>query len=79
MTLISGISSVSLRQAVVRLRSRQSLERTAPDGEVLPGAGKVQEKVEYVVVQKRYQDGKEKPWIVWGTVEESDWKKVVFD
>ena len=67
----------ALRQAVVRVQSRQSLKRTKPYGEIVDGTGAEKDLMEYVVVQRRMMKEKEEPWMVWGTVEESDWKTVV--
>lgn len=47
------------------------------DGSVVEGTGGVREVKEYVVVQRRMWGEKEEGWIVWGTVEESDWRSVV--
>ncbi|KAI9812688.1 MAG: hypothetical protein M1832_000345 [Thelocarpon impressellum] len=65
-----------LRQAVVRVRSRQSLTRRRPDGAVAAGTGRERECVEYVVVQRRLWDGVESPWIVWGTTGETSLEDV---
>ena len=67
----------AIRQAVVRIRSRQSLERFSADDALVPGSGNAQEKIEYVVVQRNTIDNKESPWKVWGTTTESDWKRAV--
>ncbi|KAI9860021.1 MAG: hypothetical protein M1813_006368 [Trichoglossum hirsutum] len=61
----------AIRQAVVRIRSTQSLARYAPDGKLVPGTGNEREVMEYVVIQKMMWDGKEGPWLVWGTTEET--------
>jgi len=60
-----------LRQAVARIKSVQRLTRYDADGEAVPGSGKEKEVVEYVVVQKRLWLGKEHPWRIWGTTEET--------
>ncbi|MCJ1255856.1 hypothetical protein MMC24_003674 [Lignoscripta atroalba] len=70
---------IALRQAVVRIQSRQSLARLKPNGELIEGTGEEKDVREYVVVQRRMMKEKEEPWMVWGTVEESDWKLVVAD
>ena len=69
----------AIRQAVVRIRSRQSLARLNPNGQVVKGTGEQKEVSEYVVVQKWMTKEVEQPWMVWGTVEESDWKSAVID
>ncbi|KAL9118566.1 MAG: hypothetical protein Q9187_004885, partial [Circinaria calcarea] len=68
----------ALRQAVVSLWTRQSLARIGPDGQVTEGTGAEKVVQEYVVVQRRMWKEKEEPWMVWGTVEESDWKQIVY-
>ena len=68
----------ALRQAVVRLQSRQSLAKLDSNGEVVNGTGEIKQVKEYVVIQRRMWKGKEEPFMVWGTVEESDWKTAVF-
>lgn len=73
----------AIRQAVVRLRSMQKLEKfkvrrekkgpkkgeetLVPEGNAVP-----QEFDEYVVVQKLMFRGKESPWMVWGSIQESE-------
>ena len=74
------------RQAVVRIQSKQSLTKyktTIPraavdtaaaeqkEMEAVPGTGEVKDVREYVVIQKRVISGKEGPWIIWGTTEET--------
>ena len=66
-----------MRQAVVRLQSKQSLARVKKDGSVVEGTGGVRQMKEYVVVQRRMWGEKEEEWVVWGTVEEGDWRSVV--
>ena len=53
------------------------MAKIKPDGEVVEGTGQEKEVTEYVVVQKTMWRGKEEEWKVWGTVEESDWEKVL--
>ncbi|MCJ1367707.1 hypothetical protein MMC16_006841 [Acarospora aff. strigata] len=64
------IDGAGLRQAVVRIRSRQSLTRMR-EGQVVAGTGQERDVKEYVVIQKRLWKGKEEGWLVWGTTEES--------
>ena len=65
-----------MRQAVVKLHSKQSLARLKPNGDLVPGTGQVKDVSEYVVLQRRMWKEEEEPWMVWGTVEESDWRTV---
>ena len=67
----------ALRQAVVRLKTRQSMERLLPSGLVVAGTGEIKEFTEYIVIQKRILKEKEEPWIIWGSAEESDWKTML--
>ncbi len=69
------IEGAGLRQAVVRIRSRQSLTRFR-DGQVMAGSGQEREVKEYVVIQRRLWKGREEAWLVWGTMEESAVEKV---
>ena len=39
--------------------------------------GEPRDVTEYVVVQRMMLKGKEEAWMVWGTMEESDWKEVI--
>ena len=74
---VPGLSGAGLRQAVVQIRSQQSLERLTPEGKVIAGTGGVREKTEYLVIQKKMWNEKEEPWMVWGTIEESNWKEAI--
>lgn len=65
-----------MRQAVVRVVSRQKLTRYRPDGSIVAGSGKEKDVVEYVVIQRRLMGGKESPWQVWGTTEETSLEKL---
>ena len=76
---IPNMTDAGLRQAVVKVRSRQSLEKLDGAGNPIPGSGPAQDKVEYVVVQRKMWEAKEQEWMVWGTVAESDWKEAMFD
>lgn len=66
-----GREGMAIRQAVVRISSRQRLTRHAPDGTVVPGTGEEREVQEYLVIQRRMLAGKEEDWHVWGTTEET--------
>ncbi len=60
------------RQAVVRIRSRQSLARIdAATGQRVPGTGAPRDVTEYVVIQRRVLNEREYPWEVWGTTQET--------
>ena len=72
-----GFENAGLRQAVVKLKSRQSLEKVDSTGNSIPGTEQVQEKAEYIVVQRKLWEGREGDWMVWGTTEESDWKQAI--
>ena len=76
---IPNMTDAGLRQAVVKIKSRQSLEKLHGAGKPISDSGPAQDKVEYVVVQRKMWDAKEQEWMVWGTVAESDWKEAVFD
>ena len=66
-----------LRQAVVRIQSRQRLDRFGQDGKRLGGDTK--EVCEYLVLQRRLMNGKESPWLVWGTTNETTVDKLKDD
>jgi len=65
-----------IRQAVVKLCSKQSLTRYRPNGAVVPGSGKERDVQEYLVIQKALLRGKEDDWIIWGTTEETSLEKL---
>jgi mitochondrial protein MBA1 len=81
------IEGAALRQAVVRIASRQRLTRRVKrkDGEmeVVPGSGQEKDIVEYVVLQRQYIGGREEEWQIWGTTQETtlgdveDWERSV--
>jgi len=66
-----GIEGMGLRQAVVRIASRQRLTRYKANGTVVPGSGQEKEIVEYLVIQKKLEKAAEQEWVVWGTTEET--------
>jgi mitochondrial protein MBA1 len=66
-----GIEGMGLRQAVVRIASRQKLTRYKANGTVVPGSGQEKETVEYLVIQKKLEKAAEQEWMVWGTTEET--------
>ena len=61
----------------MRMQSQQSLAKINPNGGVVPGTGQMKDVKEYVVVQRRMWKEQEEPWMVWGTVEESDWVRAL--
>jgi protein MBA1 len=65
------IEKSGLRQAVVRISSRQSLTRYKGDGTPVPRTGTEKEIREYLVIQKMLIKGTEEPWKVWGTTDET--------
>lgn len=60
-----------VRQAVVRICSRQRLSRYKADGSLVAGTGEERDVTEYVVIQRMLWEGKENDWMVWGTTEET--------
>ena len=77
--MLPGTNGAGIRQAVVKIKSRQSLERLNEHGRAIAGSGESQDKVEYIVIQRKYWEGGEQQWLVWGTVGESDWKKATVE
>jgi protein MBA1 len=79
------IEGMALRQAVVRVASKQKLTRLVPrkggEMEVVSGSGKEKDVVEYVVLQRQYEGWREGEWQVWGTTKETtledieEWEK----
>jgi protein MBA1 len=70
------IEGAAVRQAVVRISSRQRLTRFKPNGTVVPGTGREKDVVEFVVLQRKFWQWKEDEWQVWGTTEETTMGKV---
>lgn len=74
------VEGAAVMQAVVRIASRQKLTRWAKgkDGgmEIVPGSGKEKNVVEYVVIQRLYEDWREGQWQVWGTTKETTLKDI---
>jgi protein MBA1 len=68
-----------LRQAVVRIHSQQSLEIYDAQGNLVPGSGEPKELKEYFVIQKLLKEGREGPWLIWGTTEETTVEKLDSD
>lgn len=77
-----------MRQAVVRIRSVQSLDKGTKNmttkkkkevgGEDIVGArGREKMMDEYVVIQKNIFRGVEDDWMVWGTTKESDASEII--
>lgn len=65
------VDGAAVRQAVVRIASRQKLSRFDANGNLVKGTGKERDVVEYLVLQKAYLDWKGQDWQVWGTTEET--------
>lgn len=67
----------AIYQVVVKMKSVQSLERKIKgtggrEEAVVKGPGDGQKSmVEYLVLQRMILEGKEQPWMVWGTTQES--------
>lgn len=38
---------------------------------MVSGTGEMKEVIEYLVIQRRVMNGKEEPWMVWGTTQKS--------
>ena len=74
MAQIPGAEGAALRQAVVRIRSRQKLERHL-SGKGVEGGGE-KDVVEYVVVQSKMEKWRAGEWKVWGTTTETTLKDV---
>jgi protein MBA1 len=73
-------NKTAVRQCVVRIKSVQSLRRTDARATPEESAGKEQEVLEYVVVQRRVWKGIEERWKLWGTTMETrleDWEKTM--
>lgn len=71
------IDGGAIRQAVVRIASRQKLSRYSAQGVLVKGTGKERDVVEYLVVEKRYVKWKGEDWRVWGTTEETKYEDVL--
>ena len=74
-TLLPIVPKSVLRQHVVRITSVQSLDPRSRDTESSENeyaAGEKKRMVEYLVLQRRIFKGKEGPWLVWGTVQETE-------
>lgn len=74
---IPGMKECGMRQAVVRLQSKQKLARIilgakGKEEAVVKGTGEIKDVKEYLVIQRRMLQGNEGPWVVWGTTGESD-------
>lgn len=77
---IPNTEGMAIRQAVVRVSSRQKLTRSKSGKggkvEILGGSGKEKDVVEYLVVQRFMRDWKEGEWRVWGTTGETSLEDV---
>ena len=71
------VEGVAIRQAVVRIASRQKLVRWVPGNggrgklQMVEGTGKEKDVVEYLVMQKKCEGWEEGDWMVWGTTQET--------
>jgi hypothetical protein len=65
-----GGKDATIRQAVVKIKSRQEYDKGDGKGQ------RVKDLTEYVVVQKMTGDGMERDWMMWGTVEPSTVKEI---
>ena len=59
-----------IRQCIVRIRSRQRLDRHDGTGP------KIAEMTEYVVIQRMRIDGQDEGWKIWGTTKPSTWEDI---
>ena len=80
-SMLPMIDKSALRQHVVRIKSVQSLDTLTKKGETREhdeyAPGEMMRMVEYLVLQRRILKGKEGPWKVQGTVQETDAKDVL--
>lgn len=72
------IEKSALYQAVVKIKSMQSLRRTPMNG-LVSDISREKKTVEYVVLQKMMLRGEEGKWKIWGTIEESKVEDVLGD
>ena len=63
-------NSVKIRQTIVQIKGRQTLDR----GDGTPV--KKMDTDEYVVIQHLIKDGKDDPWMIWGTMERSGKREI---
>lgn len=63
---------LGFRQAVVRIKSTQSIARFDKNRVLIPGTGTPLTVTEYLVLQKRRTKGRDGEWMVWGTMEEAN-------
>lgn len=66
----------------MRIRSKQSLAKIIPATKgrresVVEGTDREKQVDEYVVIQRRVMKGKEEPWMVWGTTQETSVDEVL--
>ncbi|KAG0650577.1 Inner membrane mitoribosome receptor [Hyphodiscus hymeniophilus] len=78
--LIPGMDGMAIRQAVVRIASKQRLTKEV-GGKVVEGSEKSKDVLEYVVVQQKVHRWQVEGWKLWGTTKEStledveEWKR----
>ena len=81
--MLPMIPKSAIRQHVIKIISVQSLDplvskgKTASDNRY--AAGERRQMVEYLVLQRRVFKGKEGPWLIWGTVQETEAGSVLKD
>ena len=77
------IPQSAIRQHIIKIRSVQSLDPLVRKGKTLSendyAVGEKKRMVEYLVLQRRIFKGKEGPWLVWGTVQETEAGSVLKD
>ncbi len=71
------VDRAGIRQAVVRICSKQKLTRFKADGSIVAGTGQVRDVKEYIVIQRTLWQGVEGPWMVWGTTEETTYERML--
>lgn len=78
-------SASAVYQVVIKIKSVQSLERLrkgmgGTEDTIIQGpSGEKKQTVEYLVLQRMMLKGKEKPWMIWGTTEETKMEDVLED
>ena len=83
--MIPDMPNSAIYQVIVKIRSLQSLERLrkrrgGKDDTLIEAPGnKPKQKAEYLVLQRMMLKGKEQPWMIWGTTEETEVEDVVKD
>lgn len=73
--LTASRDGLGMRQAVVRLKSRQRLTRYV-NGKKVEGSGVEKDMIEYLVLHKTTIDHVEGKWTIWGTTTETSWDTI---